>query len=287
MSADTSPPSDLDRIRDQQRDTWDRFSAGWKQWDASVLGWLEPFGRTMIRHAGLRDDSVVLDVASGTGEPGLTVAGRVPRGRVTLTDLAERMLAVTAESAARRGLTNVSTRVADAGALPFDDAGFDAVLCRFGFMFFPDVTAAARELARVARPGARVCAAVWGDPAKNPWATTVMDTIGRHVTLPAPAPGAPGLFRCAAPDTMRTLFTDAGLRDVTQEEVSADMAHDTPEHYWAFMNDCAAPVVAGLARADGATRERIRAEVLDQARQFVQDGALRMRSTAVVTVGTR
>ncbi len=64
--------SNRDQIRDQQRDTRDRSSAGWKSWDDLVLGWLAPFGSTMIRRAGWREDSEVLDVAAGTGEAGLT-----------------------------------------------------------------------------------------------------------------------------------------------------------------------------------------------------------------------
>lgn len=76
MSTKTPMPSSLDQIRDQQRETWDRFSAGWKKWDTLVLGWLAPYGEAMIRHAKLREDSNVLDVAAGTGEPGLTAATR-------------------------------------------------------------------------------------------------------------------------------------------------------------------------------------------------------------------
>ncbi len=279
--------SNLDQIRDQQRDTWDRFSAGWKKWDEMVLGWLAPFGDTMLRHANLQQDSRLLDVTAGTGEPGLTAATRVPRGHVTVTDLSERMLAVAAENAARRGLHNFGTRVCDAGALPFADASFDAVLCRFGFMFFPNMTAAAREFTRVAKPGTRVCAAVWGAPEKNPWATTIMGTIARHVEMPAPPPGSPGLFRCAPEGLMHEMFVEAGLWDVVVEEVSADMIHETPEGYWDFMNDIAAPVVAGLAKADEVTRERIRVKVLDLARGHVRDGAVRMLSMATVVVGTR
>ena len=287
MNTETRISSNLDQIRDQQRETWEQFSAGWKKWDAMVLGWLAPYGEAMIRHANLREDANVLDVAAGTGEPGLTAAALVPRGRVTVTDLAERMLAVTAENAARRGLRNVETRVCDAGALPFADASVDAVLCRFGFMFFPDVAAAAREFARVAKPGATICAAVWGEPAKNPWATTIMETIARHVAMPAPPPDSPGLFRCAPSGYMRKVFAEAGLRDIAEKEVSCEMTHDTPQRYWEFMNDIAAPVVAGLAKADGAAREQIRTEVLDLARQFLHDGAVRMRSSGTVIVGTR
>jgi ubiquinone/menaquinone biosynthesis C-methylase UbiE len=279
--------SNLDQIRDQQRETWDQFSAGWKKWDEMVLGWLAPFGEAMIRHANLKEDSRVLDVAAGTGEPGLSAAALVPQGHVTVTDLSERMLAVAAENAARRSLRNFETQVCNAGALPFADASFDAVLCRFGFMFFPEVASAAREFARVAKPGARVCAAVWSAPEKNPWATTIMGTIARHVEMPSPPPGSPGLFRCAPEGTMRAAFVEARLRDIDDEEVSTFMVHETPEQYWQFMTEIAAPVVAGLAKADAATRERIRTEVLEVACRSMRDGTVQMLSTATVIVGTR
>lgn len=276
----------LDQIRDQQRETWDRFSAGWKKWDGLVLGWLAPFGEAMMRQAAIRDGASVLDVAAGTGEPGLTVAAAIPNGRVTVTDLSERMLEVAGENARHRGLANFETKACDAGALPFADGAFDAVLCRFGFMFFPDVGTAAKELRRVAKPGARICAAVWGPPDKNAWATTIMTTIARHVDMPKPPAGAPGLFRCASEGMMTAVFTEAGLRDVHAEEITTTMIHDTPEDYWAFMTEIAAPVVAGLAQADADTHERIRSEVLDLARQSMRADKVELRSTANVVVGT-
>jgi ubiquinone/menaquinone biosynthesis C-methylase UbiE len=114
----------LIRIRDQQRDTWDKFSAGWKQWDDLVMDWIAPVGEELIRGARLRDTSHVLDVAAGTGEPGLSVAARVPKGKVTVTDLSSRMLEVAAENAARRGITNFETRQCDAGEMPFPEGSF-------------------------------------------------------------------------------------------------------------------------------------------------------------------
>jgi ubiquinone/menaquinone biosynthesis C-methylase UbiE len=279
--------ANFDRIRDQQRDAWDEFSAGWKKWDELVLGWLAPFGAAMIRQASLRDDSHVLDVAAGTGEPGLTVATLVPAGRVTVTDLSEGMLAVAAEAAARRGLDNLETRACDAGALPFDDASFDAVLCRFGFMFFPDVAGAARELARVAKPGARVCAAVWSAPELNPWATTMLGAIGRRVPAPPPQPDSPGLFRCAPEGYLRRVFADAGLQEIAEEEVSSDLVLADPEQYWSFMNDVSAPVAGRLATVEQAAREEIHAEVLGLAAAVRGEGHIRMGSTATIVAGTR
>jgi hypothetical protein len=86
---------------------------------------------------------------------------------------------------------------------------------------------------------------------------------------------------------MRDVFTSTGVRDVGEEEVTTTMVHTTPVLYWAFMTDIAAPVVAGLAKADAPTQERIKAEVLDLAVASIRDGAVWMLYTAIVITGTR
>lgn len=276
-----------ERIIDQQRSTWDEFSTSWRKWDAEVLGWHAPFGDAVIQEACLRPDSAVLDVAAGTGEPGLTAAALVPRGSVVLLDLSEGMLRVASEKAAALGMGNVRTAVGDAAALPFDDGTFDAVLCRFGLMFFPRVSSAVEEMVRVARPGARISAAVWGRAAENPWATLILGTIARHTELAVPPVGAPGLFRCAAPGYMGRVFREAGLVEVSERKVSTDLVKASPELYWEFMTEMATTVAAGLAQADRETRELIRSDVFDLLGRYEHDGAIRLRSTATIVAGTR
>lgn len=276
-----------DQIRDQQRSIWDEFSAGWKKWDAQVLGWHGPFGDAMIQEARLLPGFSVLDVASGTGEPGLTAAAFVPEGSVTLTDISVGMLRVAAEKALDRRLGNVRTAVSDVSALPFEDATFDAVFCRFGFMFFPDMSGALREMSRVAKPGARISAAVWSRAAENPWASLILGTIAQHTELPVPAAGAPGLFRCAAQGSMSRMFRDAGLAEVAERKVSTDLVPASPETYWEFMTDIAAPVVLGLAKTDKESRALIRSDVFQLLSRYQHDGALRLRSTATIVAGTR
>ena len=280
-------PTQLEQIRDQQQATWDKFSVGWRKWDQLVLAWLADVGSALLDEAHLRPDSQVLDIASGTGEPALSAAALCPQGKVMMTDLAEKMLVVAQESAARRGLLNVETLQCDVSALPFADNSYDAVTARFGFMFFPDVPGAARELARVAKPGARVCGAVWGPPEKNPWATLILATIAQHVELPAAPPGAPGLFRCAAAGYLAGVFRDAGLQNVTEREVAAPIEFDSPEEYFAFMNEVAAPVVAGMAQADEATRAKIKAAVIALATGLSSGGKTRLPGSAIVVCGDK
>jgi ubiquinone/menaquinone biosynthesis C-methylase UbiE len=279
--------SQLEEIRDKQRQTWDKFSAGWKKWDELVLNWLAPVGQELIRSAALRDNANVLDVAAGTGEPGLTAAALVPKGMVTVTDLSERMLEVAAENAARRGIRNFQTKQCDAGALPFADDSFDAVLCRFGFMFFPDVDLSVKEFARVTRSGGRVCTAVWDAPDKNSWATTIMGTISKHVDMPTSPPGSPGLFRCAAPGYMETALRKGGLKDIAVKHVVGELRFKSAEEYWSFMTEIAAPVVAGLTRSDEPTRKKIEATVLDLARKTSPDGKPCLTWSASTITGSK
>ena len=71
----------LEKIRDQQRETWNRFSPGWKKWDEFTMHFLKPFGDEIIRMIEPGEGEVVLDIAAGTGEPGLTIATMVGNGQ--------------------------------------------------------------------------------------------------------------------------------------------------------------------------------------------------------------
>ena len=95
------------RIRDEQRSIWDAFSAGWKKWDAELRGWHAPFGEALLQEVRLRPDAWVLDVAAGSGEPGLIAAEQVQAGRVVLADISAGMLRVAREKASARGLNNL------------------------------------------------------------------------------------------------------------------------------------------------------------------------------------
>ena len=104
-----------------------------------------------------------------------------PRRRVTSTDYVSTLLDRGAERARAEGL-DVEFQVADAEALPFADASFDAVLSTFGVMFAPDHAKAAAEMARVCRPGGRIGLANW---TPDGFIGQLFKTLGRHVPPPA------------------------------------------------------------------------------------------------------
>jgi len=110
--------------------------------------------RKIVDLARLKPTDVALDIATGAGHTALALAPYV--AKVVAYDMTDEMLAETRRNAAARGLANVETRQGIAESLPFPDATFDIVTVRQAPHHFADVPAAVREMARVAKPGARV-----------------------------------------------------------------------------------------------------------------------------------
>lgn len=253
-----------EEIRDQQKQAWNKFSPGWKKWDDMTMGLLKPMGTEIIASIHPSGNQNILDIAAGTGEPGLTIAAMLDGGKVTITDLAEDMLEIAKENAEKRGIKNIETAVCDVSELPFDDNIFDAISCRMGFMFFPDMQLAANEMYRVLKPGGKIATSVWNVPEKNFWVTATLGTINQNMEIPPPPPGAPGMFRCAKPGMLKEIFEKAGFKNISENEVLSKLDVGTTDTYWSMMTEVAAPVVAALSKADEAAREKIKKEVFDK-----------------------
>lgn len=277
----------LTDIREQQKQSWNKFSSGWKKWDDVVMDFLEPQGTEIIRLLKPNNGEIILDVASGTGEPGLTIATKLDGGKVIITDLAEDMLEIARENAEKRGITNIETVACDVCELPFPDNTFDAISCRFGFMFFPDMRLAASEMVRVLKPGGRIATSVWNVPEKNFWVTAMMGAINRNMEIPAPPPSAPGMFRCAKDGLIADIFAQVGLKNITQTEVTGKLNCKTADGYWGMQNEVAAPIVAALSKADDNTRAKIKQEVYQALNDKYPDGNVVIDSSALVIYGEK
>jgi ubiquinone/menaquinone biosynthesis C-methylase UbiE len=277
----------LELIRDQQKETWNKFSPGWKKWDDLTMEFLKPQGDEIIRLLAPKETDLVLDIAAGTGEPGLSIAGIVKKGTVVITDLAEGMLEVAKENATKRGLDNVETLVCDVSRLPFADNTFDAISCRLGFMFFPDMQLAAKEMYRVLKPGGKIATTVWASPDKNFWSTATLRVVTAAMALPAPPAGAPGLYRCAERGLISGLLNTVGFTHVAESEVKVQLKTGTTEVYWNFMTDVVAPVVAALSKADETTKVAIKAEVLQSILERYPEGNIAIEGAALVISGRK
>ena len=276
-----------DEIRAVQRATWAGLSTSWEKWDSVIMDQLRPVGEAMIERLSIAEDHRHLEVAAGTGEPGLSIAKLSPKGRVVLTDLAPEMLDVAVRRAQASGLTNVETKVCSADELPFDDATFDTVSVRFGYMFFPDLVGATAEFARVLKPGGRLCSSVWVKPEENPWTAIAVQAIASEAVVAPPDPDGPNMFRCAAPGYVSALYEGAGLRDVVECDVVVELVTGSPDEYWEIISEHMSLAAAALQQVDGPSRERIRAKAIAQVSAFEKGGQVRVPGVARCISGTK
>ena len=261
----------LTEIREQQKATWNKFSPGWKKWDEFTMNFLKPMGDAIIAELNIKEDDVVLDVACGTGEPGLTIAAMAPKGKVTGTDVADQMLEIAKENAQNKNLKNYETKVCDVCELPFDESTFNKISCRMGFMFFPDMQMASDEMYRVLKSDGKMATSVWAGPENNIWITSIMSVINRNMELPPPPPGAPGMFRCAAPGFIKSILERSGFKNVNEKLITGKVAYDNFEHMWQMMNEVAAPVVGALSKADDEMKQKIKSEVQQLSEKYKTD----------------
>src|SRR5712692_6093388 len=175
-----------------ERAMWNQFS---RRYTDVVLPEFRPFGRRLIELAGIRPGMWVLDVATGPGEPALTIARRVgPRGLVAGVDFSPTMLRRARARTRALGVRNIQFHEMDAEHLTFVDLTFDRVVCRFGLMIMPDAERALAEMHRVLVPGGRVSVAVWSAQSKVNTLGIVRRSLERHDAF-HPPPGAPDFFR--------------------------------------------------------------------------------------------
>ena len=186
-------PTDLAALKGRQQ-------LAWASGDYAVIGTtLQLVGEQLAEACDLRWDEDVLDVAAGNGNATLAAARR--GARVVSTDYVSTLLDRGAERARAERL-DVKFEVADAEALPFADATFDAVLSTFGVMFAPDHARSASEMARVCRAGGRIGLANW---TPESLVGQMFKILGRYLPPPAGAQ-SPALWGTEA--HLRTLFGD-------------------------------------------------------------------------------
>jgi len=170
----------------------------------------------------------VLETAAGTGIVTRKLRDALPTNtHLTATDLNPPMLEI-ARGKFRTG-EQVEFRPADAMALPFADASFDAAACQFGVMFFPDRIKGYSEARRVLKPGGRFVFNVWDKIEENDFPNTV------HQTLQQVFPDNPPQFMARTPHgyhdagRIRADVAAAGFSDIAIEVVAQRSRASSPK----------------------------------------------------------
>lgn len=273
---------------EEARAHWAENAAPWRKYRAEMAQQSRAATELILRLARVGPGMQVLDLASGTGQPALSLAAAVaPGGHVTATDLTTEMLATVEEAASATGLGTLSTQQADMEALPFPDHRFDVATCRFGIMFPAHVDRALREIRRVLRPGGRAAFLVWGT-SDQPYFAIVQDIFMKYAQLPPPPPDAPTPFRFAQPGTLSAALREAGFAQVEEAAHTIPWSWPgTPEEEWAAMSEQRGAIFRQFREAvDDETHARATDEALAALHQYYDGHQITMPAQVIGATGT-
>lgn len=276
-------------LKNEQRRDWNAAAAGWKKWWPVFERSAQPVSDRLVELASIGTGARVLDIATGNGEPALTVARRVGvGGHVIATDQSAGMLAIARERAAALGISNVEFREIDGEDLTLSDRDFDAIVCRWGLMFMPDVKAALGGIYQRLRVGGRLATAVWATADKMPLTMIGAEAVRRIAGLPPPPPDALGPLRLADESMMRGMLAAVGFRDVTVERIPVTFELASPGDFAQFRVDIAAPFRALLERQTAEKRAQMIEAVEQGARSYADaDGRVRTVNETICYAATR
>lgn len=246
---------------------WSNVAPFWEKYRPIIRQMFAPVTQALAEDALIGSGHAVLDIATGPGEPALTVASLVgPEGKVFGIDPVLEMVEAARREADRLGFKNATFEVAPADQLPFSADTFDAVVSRFGVMFFPSPVDAVREMLRVLKPGGKLALAVWYLAERNPFFYMLSHVIGRYVDSPPPAPDASDPFRFANPGMLRDVLGEAGVlapcERVLQFTIAAPIS---VEDFWTLrleMSETLRQKVAKLSKEQLTEAKRLALETL-------------------------
>lgn len=265
--------------------------------DASGRTWVEmqpvldrmlaPFEATLIEAAFPGQGGRVLDVGCGSGATTLAMARRLgASGSVVGVDISGPLLAAAKSRAAAEGIHTVTFVHADAQTHAFEPDVFDAMISRFGVMFFDDPGAAFNNIRRAMRVGAKLAFVAWRSPAENPFMTAAKRAAEPLLTnMPTPDPSAPGQFAFADGDRVRRILQSAGWSDIEIQPLG--VAGTVAESELLAYATRLGPVGLALKEVDDEMRARVTEAVHAAFQPYVKDGAARFGMACWLVTATR
>ena len=265
----------------------DETAAAWQKHYPEMREQLAQVTRALVDAAAPQPGMSVLDLASGVGEPSLSLAKRVaPNGTVTATDFSEGMLRALRSNADAEGLTNIEAQVCDAHELPFDNGSFDRVTSRFGVMFFGEADRALGEIRRVLKPGGKVVLMVWGAPAPGTYFGAIAMPFIKRLAV-KPDPDGPGPMRFAEPGKLVRLVEAAGFGDVSETSLNLPAPYKgSPEELLASMMEIAAPFRNAAATLSDEDYRAAETEVYDNLRALSDGAQTNVTAPVIIVTGT-
>ena len=267
----------LQAFKDFERTGWSRQA---QNYDSFAGQMTRQAVDALLGAANVKAGTKVLDVATG---PGYVAAEATRRGADALgVDISEGMAAE-----ARHRFPGVKVEIGDAENLPCADATFDAVVCAFGMLHFPQPGRAVAEAHRILRPGGRYAFTVWCGPAKARVLTLIAEAVQRHADPSVAPPAGPGLFMLSDPWASTALMDAAGFTDIRTEEVPSFFAAASPDAVFDMMRKSTVRSTYVYDRQTPEMQLRIEQAIRDEAARALAAGGGKIPSPALLVSGTK
>ena len=286
------PHSNSGQFRRDQRQDWESVAAGWRKWYRTFENGACKMSYKLIEMAKIKPASKVLDIATGIGEPAITVARYIGTGgHVLASDISLQMLSIARDRAIAEHLEGIMDfKEGDASTINLSEFCFDAALCRFGLMFLDELDLGLSNIYKSLVKGGRFAASVWSIPEKVPQLALAMDTVRKELNILSPPPlGTPGPFSLADENVLRNSFVRCGFKVMDMERLNITFEFDSAEEYTNFTKDIAAPVLAMLADQTLDRKEQIWKAVTKEATKFVKNNtdSIVLDNEAICIVGEK
>jgi len=247
---------------------------GWQKWWKTFEQDAQKVNERLVELAEIKQGDKVLDIATGIGEPAITAARKVgTKGHVLATDISPQMLKIAKQRAVSFGLQDIiEFKEIDAERIDIDlqpllqpYSSFNAVLCRWGLMFVPNLTSTLKSIYKVLSSGGKVSATVWSEPAKVPKLYAAIDFVTKEMGIPFTITDNHSStfdkiltpFNLANINILKEGLIEAGFKDIHIEYLNVIFEFASAKDYTNFAKEIIAPLHDILANETEKRREEI------------------------------
>ncbi len=245
-----------------------------------------PFHSLVLDRLKPQPGEEALDVATGPGEPAMSIAARVaPDGHVTGVDLSPNMVEIAKKNAAKRMLKNIRFLTMDAENLKLPSSHFDTVTSCFGFQIITDPDKATDEIFRVLKPGGRAALTVWSTGDKTPAINVLIGPMLEHAEpdengyLPTP-------YEMGGAGELTGMLQRHGFTDTQEMRNTNFWSARTPQDYLDLMLT-ASPIGHSLSEEPPKVQKKILEKALKNVKVYKGSTGVRIPAECVLVTASK
>ena len=280
---------DSKQYKEDLRHGYDNAAPGWQKWWKTIESATEGVSKRLVELAEIKPGSKVLDIATGIGEPALTAAKQVGKtGEILAIDISPQMLSFAKQRAISLGLQDVvEFKEGDAETIDLPSSTFDAALCRWGLMFFPNPKAGLSNIYRSLVKGGHFAAAVWATPDKVPFISVPMNIVLKETN--SQPQGTLGPFSLSDQNNLKKFYEESGFMHHIIERINVVSDFDSTDDFTAFTIDHGGPALQKILTGEtNERREQILKAISKGSEKYADStGKVSFENEAILIVGKK